>query len=100
MVKQDSAGFIGLLPSQVKVSYSEETKAILDNVFITEQIKRAHELRARAGLKQATDLNLIENALLMYNRRRERFMNHKEKRARKEQSQSEQGARKPEGGGL
>ena len=92
--------FIGLNPSEVKISYSDEVKMILDDVFVKEKLWKAHELRVRAGLEIHSNVNVIESALKMYIRHWTTRLMNREKKAKKEQSRSERGARKPEGEGI
>jgi hypothetical protein len=70
-----------LIPEEIKPIYSEEVKAIIEDVKIRENLKECQELRDKfPNLKKVSSISLIRYALEMYARQKKRILRNKLKR--------------------
>lgn len=68
---------------EVKTSYSKEVLEILSDVWIKEKIAKCHILREKLGLKNGSNVYVVEQALKMYIAQKERVIKNKAKREEK-----------------
>jgi len=70
-------------PSEIKTNYSPEVLAILNEQYVKENLKIAHELRVKQGKPNCPDAYLVKLALDMYVRHWERRLTNRLKKERK-----------------
>jgi len=66
--------------SRIRAILSNEVIEILSDIWIKKKLEKAHELRARAGLKQGSDPYVIQLSLDMYINYWTRILRNREKR--------------------
>ncbi len=69
-----------MVPSRIRKMPSDEIIEIESDIWIKKKLKIAHELRAKAGLKQGSDPYVIQLSLDMYLRYWTRILRNREKR--------------------
>ncbi len=64
----------------IKINYSDETIAILNDINLKYELERSHRLRAEDNLNPYSDVALLLYVLKLYNRKKTRKLNRRKKR--------------------